>query len=310
MNQLLEMETFVRVVEAGSISGAAERMNVAKSAISRRLGELETRLDVQLLNRTTRRLSLTDAGSAFYERCDRILADVTDAEQCLADTEDALQGRIRVAAPLSFGLDHLGPAINDFMQVHPQLNFEIDFNDREVDLIEEGFDLGVRIAKLSDSSLVARRLTPIRHVVCANPEYWDKHGRPEHPNDLKRHLALRYTNAPQKSWSYQHPDGIRGSVSLPTRASGNNGAFLSQAAERGLGVIRVPVFIAYQAIERGALEPVLTDYRWGDVYAWALYPKTRRLPHRIRVLIDWLVERFGDEPYWEKCLCRSEVSPR
>ena len=302
VNRLLEMEVFVRVVDAGSISGAAERMDMAKSAISRRLAELESRLRVQLLNRTTRRLSLTAAGSEFYERCNGILAEVADAEGNVASADATLQGRLRVAAPLSFGLEHVGPVINDFMQVHPGLAVEVDFNDRQVDLVAEGFDLGIRIAKLSDSSLVARKLTTIRNVVCASPAYWDKYGRPEHPDDLKQHMALRYTLAAQRSWRYLAPDGSRGSVTVSAQTSANNGTFLSQSAAKGSGVIRMPVFIAYRLIESGQLEPVLLDYRWGDLSAWAVYPKTRHVAYRVRALIDQLASSFGETPYWEKCL--------
>ncbi len=230
MNRLLEMETFVRVVDAGSISGAAERMDTAKSAISRRLGDLERRLGVRLLNRTTRRLSLTAAGSEFYERCQAILADVSSAEESVTTAESELSGTLRVAAPVTFGLAHLGPAINDFMLRHPRVTFDLDFNDRQIDLVEEAFDLAIRIAKLPDSSLVARRLTRIRNVVCASPAYWDKHGRPARPEDLKQHRALRYSNVRQRSWSFAAPDDRRGSVTVPVGLTANNGTYLAQAA--------------------------------------------------------------------------------
>jgi len=302
MNRLLEMEIFVRVVDAGSISGAADRMDIAKSAVSRRLGELEARLGVRLLNRTTRRLALTGSGSAFYARCTEILSDVIDAERSVATAEAELSGVLRIAAPLSFGLAHIGPAINEFMRQHPGVTVDLDFNDRQIDLIEEGFDVSIRIAKLSDSSLVARRLTTIRSIVCASPGYWQEHGRPERPEDLKHHHGLRYTNVRQRSWSWTAADGSKGSVTVPVRLSANNGAYLAQAASAGFGVVRMPVFIVCSRIESGALEPVLTDYHWGDIGAYAVYPPTRHLSYRVRVLIDFLVERFGDEPYWDECL--------
>jgi len=302
MNKLLEMECFVRVVDAGSISAAADRMDMAKSAVSRRLGELESRLGVQLLNRTTRRLSLTSAGSDFYEHCNAILAEVADAEGNVSTADATLKGRLRVAAPLSFGLEHVGPVITDFMQAHPELMVELDFNDRQADLVAEGYDLGIRIAKLSDSSLIARKLTAIRHVICASPDYWEDHGRPDHPDDLKQHVALRYTLAAQRSWRYMAPDGSRGSVTIPAQTSANNGTFLSRAAAQGVGIIRMPVFIVYRLIESGELEPVLLNYRWGDLYAWAVYPKTRHVPYRVRALIDQLARSFSETPYWEHCL--------
>ncbi|MFQ5636059.1 MAG: LysR family transcriptional regulator, partial [Gammaproteobacteria bacterium] len=259
MNRLLEMEIFVRVVDAGSISGAADRMDMAKSAVSRRLGELETRLGVRLLNRTTRRLALTGAGREFYARCAEILAAVSGAERSVAVAEGELQGTLRIAAPLSFGVAHLGPAINDFMLRHPRVTIDVDFNDRQVDLVDGGFDLGIRIARLSDSSLMARQLATICNAVCASPDYWDEHGRPQHPDDLKQHRRLRYTNVRQRSWSWTGPDGTKGSVTIPTRFAANNGVYLADAARAGFGVIHIPVFIVHEAIRSGALEPVLTD---------------------------------------------------
>lgn len=310
MNRLVEMETFVRVVDAGGISAAADRLGTAKSAISRRLSELESRLGVTLLNRTTRRLSLTGAGNEFYERCREILAEVADAEQCVAADNAELSGRLRVAAPLTFGIAHVGPAINDFARRHPAVSFDIDFNDRQIDLVEEGFDVAIRIAKLPDSSLVARRLTRVRHVIGASPAYWDEHGRPESPDDLKRHCALRYSNIGQRGWSWAGPDGARGSVTVPVRFSANNGRYLVSAAAAGLGIVRSPVFIAHRAIESGELEPVLADYRWGDIDAYAVCPPTRHLSHRVRAFIDYLAERFGDDPYWDRCLGRRATPAR
>jgi len=312
MNRLREMEVFTTVVDAGSISAAADRMGMAKSAVSKRLGDLESRLGVTLLNRTTRRMSLTSAGSEFYQRCDPILKAVADAETAVTESDAALTGRIRIAAPLSFGIEHLGPALSNFMQTHPGISVDLDFNDRPVDLVAEGFDLAIRIARLSDSNLVARKLTSIRNVICASPSYWDRHGRPRHPNDLKQHTALRYTLAAQRSWSYRAPDGRRGSVTVPAQSSANNGEFLSQAAATGAGVVVMPVFIVYRMIEAGQLEPVLLDYIWGDNDAWAVYPKTRHLPYRIRVLIDALADTFGEEPYWDRCLkrCQTPINSR
>ena len=302
MNRFVEMETFVQVVESGSISGAAIRLDTAKSAVSRRLAELEARLGVTLLNRTTRRIALTGSGSSFYDRCKIILADVDAAEQCISAAETELTGGLRVAAPVSFGLEHLGPAINDFVVQHPGVAFDLDFNDRQIDLVEEGFDLAIRIAKLQDSSLIARRLTPIRYVVCASADYWDKNGRPNHPDELRNHRALRYVNVRQRGWPWTGPGDERGSVILPARLTANNGEFLSQAAVDGLGVIRMPAFIVYKYIESGDLEPVLMDHRWGDIDAFAVYPRTLHVSQRVRALIDFLAERFGDTPYWERCL--------
>jgi DNA-binding transcriptional LysR family regulator len=205
MDRLEEMRTFVGVVEAGSITGAAERLEIAKSAVSRRL---EERLSVQQFRRTTRRLDLTDTGRSFCERCLRILADVEEAELAVSQEHGDLQGRLRVAVPLSFGLNHLGPAIDAVLRTHAGIEFDLDLNDRQVDLLAEGFDLAVRIAELEDSTLIARRLAPVRHVVCASPAYLAEHGAPHSPPDLAEHDCLIYANAPNPGLcAYTDPDG-------------------------------------------------------------------------------------------------------
>ena len=253
MDRLEAMRAFVRIVDAGTISGAAERLNLAKSAVSRRLAELEDHLGVQLLTRTTRRLALTDRGSEFYARCLQILADVEDAEATVATADTELKGRLRIAAPLSFGLRHLGPAINEFIDSHPELEFDLDFNDRQVDLIQEGFDLAVRIAELEDSTLMARRLTTITHVVVASPDYWEQHGTPTTPRDLAEHPGLQYSNAARLGWRYTSPDGRRGRVRLTPRLQASNGDYLTEAAAAGYGVALQPTFIVYQHIQQGRL---------------------------------------------------------
>ena len=302
MNRLLEMEVFVAVVEAGSISAAADRLNMAKSAVSKRLGDLEKRLGTTLMQRTTRRLSLTAAGSGFYERCSSILNDVADAEAGITESTEALSGEIRLAAPVSFGLLHLNRAIASFVQAHPDVTVNADFNDRVVDLVAEGFDLAIRIAKLDDSSLIARRLAPVRILVCASPAYWDAHGRPTEPQELRQHAALRYTLAAQRNWTWSAADGSRGSVTVPATHAANNGSYLADLAVGGAGIVRLPAFIVHTYIEAGALEPVLTDYNWNDLSAWAVYPQTRSIPRRTRALIDHFATVFGDDPYWEACL--------
>ncbi len=302
MNRLLEMEIFAAVADAGSITGAADRLDMAKSAVSKRLSDLEIRLAVSLMSRTTRRLSLTDAGAEFYRHCVAILAEVAAAEAGVTEADAELSGPVRIAAPLSFGLQHLGPVLVKFMQRHPAVNVTMDFNDRQVDLVAEGFDLGIRIAKLGDSTLVARKLTPVRVLICASPAYWAANGRPKEPADLKNHLALRYSLGAQRNWAFTAPDGTRGSVTVPTQHAANNGAFLRDAAVAGLAIVRLPAFLVHEQITARELEPVLLDYRWNDIHAWAVYPRTRRLPARVRALIDYLAEVFGDTPYWEACL--------
>lgn len=302
MDRLEEMRVFVRIVDAGSITAAADQLNLAKSAVSRRLAELEKRLGVQLLRRTTRRLSLTDSGRGFYARSAQILADVDEAEHEVAAADTALTGRLRVAAPLSFGVRHLGPAITEFIEQHPGLDFELDLNDRQVDLIEEGYDLAIRIAELQDSSLVARRLTRIRRVVVASPAYWRKHGLPDTPEALVAHAGLHYRNTPRVGWSYVAPDGRADQVRPKSRLQANNGDFLSAAAMAGLGVALQPTFIVYRDIEAGRLQPALTEYSWSDLDAWAVYSASRRPAKRVQALVGFLADRYAGTPYWDECL--------
>jgi len=300
MARLEDMETFIRVVEAGSISGAAERMGIAKSAVSRRLSDLESRLGVQLFRRTTKRLDLTDSGRGFYERCQSILSDVDEAEEAVSQAHGTLRGRLRVAVPLSFGLLHMGPAICDFMRDHPELEVDLDMNDRQVDLIAEGFDLALRIADLEDSSLIARQLAVINTVVCASPEYLAQHGTPQAPEQLAEHNCLVYSNNPEPTlWRYRNPQGEAKSVRVRARLQASNGDFLHQAAIAGQGIVLQPTFIVHESIEEGRLIPILTDYVWPSVNAYAVYPQTRHLSRRVRVLVDFLAERFSGTPYWD-----------
>ena len=303
MGRLEEMRTFVGVVEAGSITGAAERLGIAKSAVSRRLADLEERLSVQLFRRTTRRMNLTDTGQSFYERCLRILADVEEAELAVSQEHGNLRGRLRVAVPLSFGLNHLGPAIDDFLRTHPEIEFDLDLNDRQVDLLAEGFDLAVRIAELADSTLIARRIAPVRHVVCASPAYLAEHGTPRSPSELAEHDCLIYANASGPGlWPYADPGGREGSVQVRARLRANNGECLRQAAEDGHGIVLEPSFIVYRSVEEGKLLPILTDFQWPIIYAHAVYPRTRHLSRRVRSFVDFLAERFAGVPYWDHCL--------
>jgi DNA-binding transcriptional LysR family regulator len=301
MDRYEEIRAFVRVVESGGISRAADRLGIAKSAVSRRLTELEQRLGVQLLRRTTRRLSLTDTGRSFYERCLRILSDVEEAELAVSEEHCTIRGRLRVALPLSFGLLHLGPAIADFMCLHPQVQFELDFNDRQVDVLAEGFDVALRIAELQDSTLIARRIAPIRAVVCASPAFLAAHGTPDTPEVLPDTDCLVYANLPDPTrWRYWTGDGSEGRVQVRTHMQANNGDFLRQAAVAGRGILLSPTFIVHRDIAEGRLVPILEDYTWSRASVYAVYPQTRHLSRRVRTFVDFLVERFAGVPSWDR----------
>lgn len=306
MDRFANMDTFVRVVEAGSISGAADRLGVAKSVVSRRLKELEEHLGVELFHRTTRRLNLTDTGRAFYHQSVRILQDVLEAELATSQAHGTLKGSLKVALPLSFGLMHVGPAINDFLNEHPQIEFDLDFNDREVDLIQEGFDLAIRIANLPDSSLIARRLTPIQSVVCASPAYLECMGTPQSPDDLINHRCMAYSLIQDvEYWRFTDANGETTRTKIHPHLKASTGEFLKDAAVVNQGIILIPSFIAYKEIERGELVPLLRKYRPPQIDAYAIYPPTRHLSHRVRAIVDFLIKRFEGTPYWDLCLLKS-----
>jgi len=299
MNRFEEFETFVRVVEAGSLTAAAGQLKIAKSAVSRRLKELETRLGVQLMTRTTRQITLTESGRALYERALSLLADWNETEGTISSATAEVSGLIKVAAPLSFGVSHLGPAILDFMELYPGVEFDVDFNDRRIDLIAEGRDLAIRIGNLQDSGLIARKLASVKTVACASPAFIKANGLPEHPDDLEAYPELRYANRTQNGWDYTAPDGQRGRLRMTSRLSATNGEFLKDAAVRGKGVQIVPCFIIHRELREGRLVELLPDYAWGDLAAYAVYPPTRHLSSRVRAFVDFLVERFKDTPYWD-----------
>ncbi|MBI3188120.1 MAG: LysR family transcriptional regulator [Gammaproteobacteria bacterium] len=296
-----EIQAFVHIVEAMTVTDAAERLGVAKSAVSRRLAELELQLGAELFHRTTRKLVLTETGQGFYNRCIRILADLEEAQHAVSQAHQELSGQLRVAAPLSFGVMHLGPAIIEFQKRHPKLNFDIDFNDRQIDLIQEGFDLGIRIAQLQDSSLMARKLATISSVICASPGYIKQFGVPATPAELTQHACLTYSyQANPTQWTFINNQGEEQTVKISRLMQANNGFFLGSAAIADLGILRLPRFIAYESIAKGELIPIMPDYRVAEVNAYAIYPPTRHLSQRVRQFIDFLAERFAGTPCWEK----------
>ena len=299
MSRYEEIEAFVRTIEAGSFTQAAKQLGVTKSAISRRLSDLEARLGAQLIQRTTRSLSLTEAGETLFHRAVGLLADWNEAESVTASDNCALAGQIRLAAPLTFGVQYLGTALLDFNALHPKVYFDIDFSDRQIDLISEGIDIAIRIGQLSDSSLVARKIAPVEMVVAASPDYLDLHGRPATPEDLKGHQELRYTNRPRKNWPYIGPSGETGEIEMRSTLQANNGTFLTEAAMAGLGITISPAFILCEAVRSGKLEVILRDYVWSDIAAYAVYPPTRHLSLRVRTLVDYLVSLYKDEPPWK-----------
>ncbi len=303
MSELEEMRSFVQLVDAGTATKAAGVRGVAVSAISRHMKELEARLGVQLMQRTTRRMSLTAEGRVFYDRAVQILTDLAEAEAEVSQQSAVLKGRLKIATPVSFGVAHLSSAIAAFMHGHPEITVELDMSDRRVDLVEEGFDLAIRIGALRDSTLMARKIADVHHVVCGAPDFFKTRGLPSHPRTLEGWPGLCYGNLPNPPlWTYRAPDGKEGSVLVDTRFEATNGDALREMAIAGHGVLCEPSFIVHGAVERGLLQPVLTDYRWYDMAVYVVYPPTRHLSSRVRRFIDFLVERFGPHPYWDDFL--------
>ncbi|WP_201592882.1 LysR family transcriptional regulator [Psychrobacter fozii] len=301
MGQLEDMAMFVRIVEAGSITKAAEQLNIAKSAVSRRLKELETRLGSQLISRTTRQSNLTQAGEQYYQKVSNILNEVDALNEASSGAPTRIEGTLKMTAPLSFGLLHLKDVIDEYANQHPNLNFELDFSDRHTDLVEEGFELAIRIGEMQDSSYQAKRISLIRHTLCASPEYLDKMGTPKTVEDLADHEFLQYSLSKSNTIELTDEQGKKHQVDVNSKIKINNGDFLRDMAVKGHGITFLPTFITYQTVASGELVPILQQYQLPMLTAYAVYPKNRFLSQRCRYFIDFIAERFGDNPYWDEC---------
>lgn len=300
MNHLSDIAVFVQVVDSGSFTAAAERLDLSKSVISKYVTRLEEQLNVRLLNRTTRRLSLTEAGQILYNRSQRGLDEIESAKAEISQLQETPRGKLRINTPMSFGILHIAPAIPDFLGAYPELAIDMSLDDRQVDLIEEGFDLAIRIAELPDSSLIARRLALCRHVVCASPEYLKKFGTPLTPDDLRRHnvLTYRYQNSPNE-WGFMTQDGRFTSVPVTGSLQMNNSLALREAVIHGAGIMLTPAFIVGSDIKAGRLLEILSVYKAREISIYAVYPERRNLLPKVRVFIDFMKDRFSDPPYWD-----------
>lgn len=300
MDSVSAMITFARVVETRSFSAAARRLGMSKSAVSKQIARLEDRLGARLLNRTTRRISPTEVGAALFERCARIAAEVEEAEQIVTRMHAAPRGVLKVNAPVSFGHLHLTPALAPFMARHPELRVDLSLNDRFVDVVEEGFDVVIRIARLADSSLVARQLAPARRIVCAAPSYLARHGMPQTPAELAGHDCLLYGQpAVQDEWRFVDRAGGAHAVKVDGCFRADNGDALRAALLEGLGVGLMPTFLVGEDITAGRLIHLLPDHENPFGAVNAVYPHSRHLSPKVRAFVDHLVERFGPEPYWD-----------
>jgi DNA-binding transcriptional LysR family regulator len=294
---LVDVLAFVRVVETGSFARAAERMGLSKPVMSRRVARLESQLGARLLTRTARGAKPTDIGQSYFARAAGVLAELESAQEVVSQAVTQIAGTIRISGPISFGLFYLNEALADFAKLHPKVELDIVLDDRIVDLSEGGYDLAVRIGNLPDSSLIARRIAPVRKVVVGSPDYLAQAGRPKRPADLINHAILLYTG---ENWRFRSGAGWETPRINPVLRS-NSGEMLLQAAEAGLGLCLLPSFIAASGLERGALEPVLLDHQPAEGALHAVMPPGRASTARVRALIDFLVKRFGPEPLWDPC---------
>ena len=299
MDRFQAISAFAKVVELGSFARAAERLSVSTSAVSRQVAELEAHLDARLLNRTTRRLSLTEAGQAFYERSVQLLAELDEAESVVRTATVVPKGRLRLTCGITFGVRYLAPAIAEFGMRHPQLSFDLDLSDRTTDLVEEGFDLAVRIGTGGPPGLVARRLGNTRLICCASPAYLAAHGEPQHPEDLLRHQCLEYSYLPASSaWTFEDREGRRHPVRISSRVRANNGRMLTALAVAGLGVVLEPDFIVAPEIRAGRLRPLLPQFAPPRTPISAVYPSRRHLSPKVRAFVDFLADRFAASAPW------------
>ena len=299
MDRLRSMEVFVKVVETGSFIAASEALGISRPMASKHLAELESELGVRLLDRTTRRISLTEAGRSFHLRCQTIFAEIEEAVAEAGNMQAEPRGLLRINAPLTFGKAHLARAISEFQSQYPQISVDLTLNDRVVDIVDEGFDVAIRIGVLPDSSLIARKLAPCRMIACAAPAYLEARGNPEVPQQLTEHNCLIYAYfSQQKRWIFAGPEGeINVEVHGDFRT--NFGEALVEAAAAGRGIVIEPSFTVAPYLGSGELVPILGGFTPRELGVYAVYPPSRLLPQKVRAFIDHLSETFGPNPYWD-----------
>jgi len=298
VDRFLAINAFVRVVEAGSFARAAERMDVSVSAVSRQVAELENHLDARLLNRTTRRLSLTESGRAFHERAVQLLADLEEAEQSANAGTLAPRGTLRLTSSNTFGARHLAPAIAEFVSRYPAMRFDIELSDRATDLVEEGFDVAVRIGSIGSQNLVGRKVGVTSLICCAAPSYLARHGEPRTPEDLAQHQCLSYEYSPQRNlWPFRDRQGRERDVRIAGPVHANSGSFLEALAAEGVGICYEPDFIVGPEVKAGRLKVLLRTFAPPPSSIYVAYPSRRHLSAKVRVFADFLATRFAN-PDW------------
>src|SRR5688500_16702784 len=295
MDRLAAMRVFTQVVDSGSFAKAADRLGLSTSAASRQVADLEAHLQTRLLNRTTRRVSVTESGRGFYERAVQLLADLEEAEREASRAAAGPRGTIRLTAAITLGVRHLAPLISAFLARHPGVAFDVSLSDRIVDLVEEGFDLAVRVGSVRTESLAARKLGETRLLVCASPDYLAAHGTPQVPEDLERRNCFTYEYvSPRDHWRVRDASGRERAVRVKGNLHSNNGELHAEAAAGGIGIALEPDMILMPYVREGRLVPLLGEYLSPPLPIYAVYPSRKHLSAKVRVFIDFLVERLGD----------------
>ena len=294
MDKLANMSAFAAVGHTGSFAGAARKLNLTSSVISKRIKDLEDYLGTQLFVRTTRKVSLTDTGYNYLEYVQRVIDEMNEIESKLRFNSDMPIGTIKLAAPLSFGMQFLGPAIAQYLEKYPDINIKTYLSDRRADLTQEGYDLAIRIGTLEDSSMIAKKLGDCRRIVCASPAYFKKHGTPKSPSDLKDHNCMSYLNlADGKSWPFII-GGKRKWQAVSGKFSADNGELLYEAALQGCGIVMLPTFISGNALNDGRLISALEEYEDEHFNVYAVYQHNRHLSTKVRTFIDHMSDYFSD----------------
>jgi DNA-binding transcriptional LysR family regulator len=300
MEDLERIAIFARVVEERSFSGAARRLNLSKSLVSKHVTQLEKSIGSRLLNRTTRALSVTEAGAVLFEHATRILEEFEEARLAVSRLQSTPRGMLRISAPVAFGRLHVASALPEFLALYPEIRIDMVTTDRFVDLAEEGYDVVTRIVGEPPPNVVARKLAPVNRRICATPQYFARHGVPRAPQDLEAHNCLTYTYFnPNDPWRLRGPEG-----DISVRATGNlrlnDDDALAEAVLRGLGIALLPTFIVGKDLQSGRLQSVLSDYVPLERHIYAVYLPNRQLSAKVRAFIDFFLARIGPEPYWDR----------
>jgi DNA-binding transcriptional LysR family regulator len=301
MELLAEMMTFAKVVESKSFSAAADALNTSKSLVSKQVSNLESALGVRLLNRTTRRMSLTEIGAAYYDHCVRIAQEIDAAAETVTQLQAEPRGVLKVTSPVIFSSLHLAPALQTFLKRYEQVEVELNASDRIVDIVEEGYDLAIRITGAPSPTMVARRIGPVRWVTCASPSYLKRHGTPRTPQELNDHQCLGYLGLPAQHSGWRYRAGNRDVMMHPAgKCRANNSEVLIQLALGGVGIVIFPTYILGPYLKSGRLKEILTDSVANpDTSLYATYLPNRYMQPKVRAFIDHLMEHFGPEPYWD-----------